>query len=100
MTKLCLTLMFRPTVEEKLIDLLLSGPSDHLFSSFSTAVHGLDTASLGATERVLGRAEASQIQILLQEDELEPLLNRLRQELPGAKLRYWATPVLLEGEIT
>ena len=65
MVELCLTLLCPPALEEKLLDLLLLAPEAAVFTSAPTAAHGLAFGRLSATEQVLGRALATQIQVLL-----------------------------------
>ena len=50
-------------------------------------------------EQVMGRSACVQVQILLAEQDLHALLLRLRGDFRGTGLRYWASPLVLEGEI-
>jgi hypothetical protein len=100
MSELCLTILCPSAVEEKLLDLLLLSPSVAVFTSASTAAHGLATGSLSQTEQVLGRAFAIQVQVVIPDAERQALLGRLQAQFAGAGLRYWITPVVEIGEIT
>lgn len=97
MSKFCLTLLCAPAVEEKLLDLLLDATGS--FTSVPAFSHGLSHGSLSNEELVMGRSASAQFQLLVTEDEMAALLQRLREELRGAGLRYWATAVAAEGEI-
>ena len=50
-------------------------------------------------EQVLGRSDAVQVQILVTQEEMNQLLERLREEFRGTGLRYWASALAAEGEI-
>ena len=99
MSDCCLTLLCPPGLEEKLLDLLLMSPDAAVFTSAPTAAHGLAFGSLSATEQVLGRALATQVQILLAEEDKESVLSSIRQTFAGAGLRYWVSPISEKGEV-
>ena len=99
MVELCLTLLCPPALEEKLLDLLLLAPEAAVFTSAPTAAHGLAFGRLSATEQVLGRALATQIQVLLGAGDKAAILAAIQQEFAGAGLRFWVTPVTEAGEI-
>jgi len=98
MSELCLTLICPPTLEEKLLDMLLVDPCVQIFTSTATAAHGASAEQLSAAEQVLGRALASQIQVLITIADKDALLARLHHEFAGAGLRYWLSPILEHGE--
>ena len=99
MSELCLTLLCPPAVEEKLLDLLLMSPNVVVFTSTPAAIHGLAVGTLGRTEQVLGRALATQIQVILAVADKSALLEDIHRKFAGAGLRYWVTPVIEAGEI-
>lgn len=99
MSELCLTLICPPAVEEKLLDLLLLSPNATVFTSTATAAHGLAHEYLDQTERVLGRARATEIQVIFAAADKSALLEAIRQQFAGAGLRYWVTTVVEAGEI-
>ena len=99
MSVLCLTLLCPPAVEEKLLDLLLMSPNATVFTSTSTAAHGLPAGSFNQTEKVLGRAFATQVQVILADTDKAAVLEQLQQQFAGAGLRYWTTTVVEAGEI-
>ena len=99
MSELCLTLLCPLAVEEKLLDLLLMSPSATVFTSSTTATHGLDHENLDQMEQVLGRALATQVQVIIGAADKGALLDAIRQQFAGAGLRYWVTPVVEAGEI-
>jgi hypothetical protein len=99
MSELCLTLVCPPAVEEKLLDLLLVLPNTPVFTSTPTAAHGLVHEALDQTEQVLGRARATEVQVIFAAADKAALLEALRQQFAGAGLRYWVTTVVEAGEI-
>ena len=98
MADYCLTLICPPTVEEKLLDLLLANAGGELFTSTPTYSHGVAQNRLSATEQVMARSRAAQINVLLSTDELGRLRELLQQEFTGTGVRYWATPLAFDGE--
>ena len=99
MSEVCLTLLCPPAVEEKLLDLLLLSPNTAVFTSTRTAAHGLAFGSLNQTEQVLGRAFATQVQVVISDTDTAALLGAIHEQFAGAGLRYWITPVSEAGEI-
>lgn len=99
MADFCLTLICPPTVEEKLLDVLLANAGSEVFTSTPTHSHGSGQQRLSATEQVMGRSRAVQVQILLTATELAQMLTRLRADFAGAGLRYWVCPLSAEGEV-
>ncbi len=99
MSELCLTLLCPPAIEERMLDLLLMLPGRTVFTSTATAAHGLANDNLDQTEQVLGRARATQVQMILAATDKAALLEALRREFAGAGLRYWVTTVVETGEI-
>lgn len=99
MTDICLTLLCPPAVEEKLLDTLLMLSQALVFTSTPTAAHGLAMGGLSQAEQVMGRAEATEVQVIFPAGDKEPLLDALRSQMAGAGLRYWLTPVVEAGVI-
>lgn len=99
MSDLCLTLLCPPEIEEKLLDLLLMSPDPIVFTSVPIAAHGLTGRQLSQTEQVLGRAYATEIQVIISANNMSGFLDSIRLQFVGAGLRYWATTVVEAGEI-
>ena len=99
MSRFCLVLLGAPSLEEKLLDVLLDAVGDEVFTSIPTFSHGTSHGRLSSVEQVMGRSAAVQIQILVTEQEMPDLVQRLREEFRGTGLRYWASPLALDGEI-
>jgi hypothetical protein len=99
MSDCCLTLLCPPMLEEKLLDLLLMAPDAIIFTSARTAAHGVEFGRLSATEQVLGRALATQVQVLLSAEHKDAILSTIRREFAGVGLRYWVSPITEKGEL-
>lgn len=99
MSRFCLVLLGPPSLEEKLLDVVLDAVGDEIFTSIPTFSHGTSHGRLSSVEQVMGRSAAVQIQILVTEKEMADLLQRLREEFRGTGLRYWASALAAEGEV-
>ncbi|MHB1174760.1 MAG: DUF3240 family protein [Sulfuriferula sp.] len=99
MSELCLTLLCPPEAEERLLDLLLMLPNTTVFTSTPTAAHGLTHENMDQTEQVLGRARATEVEVIFAVADKAALLEAIRQQFAGAGLRYWVTTVVEAGEI-
>jgi hypothetical protein len=97
MAEYCLTLICPPTVEEKLLDTLLAHAGSEVFTSTPTFSHGTAPARLSATEQVMGRSRAMQVNVILGTDALAQLRELLQREFAGTGLRWWATAITAEG---
>lgn len=100
MADYCLSLICPPTVEEKLLDVLLANAGSEVFTSTPTYSHGTAQGRLTATEQVMGRSRAVQVNVLLTEEELARLRELLQQEFAGTGVRYWASPLAFDGEFS
>jgi hypothetical protein len=99
MHEYCLNLICPPAVEEKLLDALLESNGGEIFTSVQIDSHGAAHGRLSTQEQVMGRSRAMQIQVLLSEASLTQLLERVQRDFAGTGIRYWASPVTVEGEI-
>ena len=97
MTRLLITGFW---TRELWFDLLLLLPAAAVFTSAPTAAHGLAFGGLNPTEQVLGRAFATQVQVIIPLADKPALLGSIRAQFAGAGLRYWITPVIEAGEVT
>lgn len=99
MSELCLTLLCPCSLEENLLDALLVSPEITIFTSTQSAVHGMTPGNLSMSEQVLGRALATQVQVLIKLEDKEAVLASIRSQFAGIGLRYWITPIIETGEI-
>ena len=100
MADCCLTLICPSAIEEKLLDTLLATAGNEVFTSTPTHSHGSGQQRLSATEQVMGRSRAMQVNVLLTNDELGQLRQLLQRDFAGTGVRYWATPLAFDGEFT
>lgn len=100
MTRVCLSLLCTPELEEKVIDHLLALRDDITFTQMNGASHGVHHAQqLSAEEAVLGRAASVLFQVLLDHAEALSLITYCREQFTGSGIRYWSSPVSDEGEL-
>jgi hypothetical protein len=99
MSKQCLTLVCPLGTEEALLDALLEESASEVFTSVPVYSHSAAHTSLSAQEQVMGRSRSLQLQVLVDEGNLVALLERIRADFSGVGIRFWATPVAIDGEI-
>ncbi len=93
------TINVPPLLEEAVVDCLLAIESADGFSSLPVSAHGSDHQTLSLAEQVAGRQKQVRFQMYLPENQLEVLIERLKQEFSGAGIHYWVMPVLQSGSI-
>lgn len=94
-----ITLNAPTSLEEAIVDCLLTFESEHGFSSFPVYAHDHRNEGLSLAEQVSGRQKKLRFQMYVGETVLADLLARLRQEFSGAGIRYWVMPVVDNGTI-
>jgi Protein of unknown function (DUF3240) len=100
MNKDCLVIINAPSsLEEMLVDCLLTLESEHGFNSFPVNVHHHENKGLSLAEQVSGRQKQICFQIHIDEDGARLLLKRLQEEFSGAGIQYWVVPMLESTEI-
>ncbi|MDD1611675.1 MAG: DUF3240 family protein [Methylococcaceae bacterium] len=93
------TLNVPTSLEEVIVDCLLTFESEHGFSSFPVYSHDHRNEGLSLAEQVSGRQKRLRFQMYVEEEVLSALLARLREEFSGAGIRYWVMPVIDNGLI-
>ena len=86
-------------LEEVIVDCLLTFESEHGFSSYPVYAHDHRNEGLSLAEQVAGRQKRLRFQMYVDENALQSLLDRLRNEFSGAGIRYWVLPVVDNGII-
>ncbi|MDD5272094.1 MAG: DUF3240 family protein [Methylovulum sp.] len=94
-----LTLNVPPSLEESVVDSLLTLESEHGFSSFPINAHHHENKGLSLAEQVSGRQKKIRFQMYINAEGLAELLTRLKQDFAGAGVHYWVLPVIERGEI-
>jgi hypothetical protein len=93
------TLNVPTSLEEAIVDCLLTFESEHGFSSFPVYAHDHRNEGLSLAEQVSGRQKRLRFQMYVEEAVLSALLEQLRQDFSGAGIRYWVLPVVDNGII-
>jgi hypothetical protein len=93
------TLNVPPSLEESIVDCLLTLESEHGFSSFPVNSHDHRNEGLSLTEQVTGRQKKIRFQMYVPEQGLAALLAQLRAEFSGSGIKYWVLPVIENGVI-
>lgn len=87
------------SLEEAMVDCLLTLESEHGFSSFPVNAHHHAYKGLSLAEQVTGRQRQTCFQVHIDEDGAKKLLERLQEDFSGAGLRYWVLPVVESGKV-
>lgn len=88
-----------PSLEDAMVDCLLTFEYDHGFSSFPVRTHDHKNQGLTLTEQVTGQQRKIRFQLLLQKDDLDNLLNSIKSKFSHAGIHYWVLPVVERGII-
>ncbi len=100
MTNFCLlTLISAPSMEETLIDWLLTQEDISGFSSVEIYGHGSRSTHLSLLEQVTGRQKRIQFLIHTQIETAQQLITELQQRYPNTGLHYMMTPIMDAGQI-
>ena len=99
MPEFCLVVSCPISAEEGLLDVLLDAVGDSSFTSVPAFSHGAAQRGQSPADQVMGRSASVQMQILLTEQGLKDLLQRLRDEFRGAGLRWWVSLLATQGWI-
>jgi hypothetical protein len=93
------TINVPPSLEEALVDALLTLEEELGFSSFTVNAHHHENKGLSLAEQVTGRQKRLRFQMYVDENDLETLVNHLKQEFSGSGIQYWVLPVIFSGVI-
>jgi hypothetical protein len=94
-----LTINIPPSLEEALVDCLLTLENAHSFTSLPISAHEHDAHGLSTAEQVLGRQKKLCFQLYVEKTRLAALLSHLKADFSGSGLEYWITPVTEHGKI-
>jgi len=93
-----LTINAPPTLEDAVVDCLLTVENAHGFSSFPINTHDRLHIGLSLAEQVSGRQKKICFQIYVHKANIAGLLTRLRDEFSGSGIHYWVTRVIEHGQ--
>ena len=88
-----------PSLEEAIVDCLLTFESEDGFSSFPVSAHDHKNEALSIAEQVSGRQQKIRFQMYVPQQELRALLDRLKTNFAGTGIQYWVLPVLEKGSL-
>ena len=94
-----ITLNVPPTLEEAIVDCLLTFEAEHGFSSFPVSAHDHKNEGLSLAEQVTGRQRKIRFQMYVAKQDLSALVNRLKEDFSGSGIHYWVLPVIENGMI-
>lgn len=94
-----ITLNVSPSLEEAIVDCLLTFESEHGFSSLPVSAHDHRNEGLSLAEQVTGRQRKIRFQMYIDRDDLSALLEKLKADFSGAGIHYWVMPVIENGVI-
>ncbi len=93
------TLNVPTTLEEAIVDCLLSFESEHGFSSLPVNAHDHKNQGLSLAEQVTGRQKKIRFQMYISKQDLTLLLEQLKTGFTGSGIHYWVLPVVDKGYI-
>lgn len=99
-TRCQLNLVVPLSLEEAIIDILLDESAHQQgFLSQRLDSHG-PHSSMDPLEQVRGRTAHIGLQILMDQDMVQPLLTRIQTDIPNPDIRWWTTPILASGDMS
>lgn len=93
------TINVHPSLEEAMVDCLLTFEYEDGFSSFPVNAHDHRNEGLSLAEQVSGRQRKIRFQMYVPQEDVQLLLDRLKSEFPGSGIHYWVLPVIDSGYI-
>ena len=91
------TLNVPPSLEEPIVDCLLTFETEHGFSSLPVSAHDHRNQNLSIAEQVSGRQDKIRFQMYIPEQALSELLDKLKNDFSGSGIHYWVMPVIKSG---
>lgn len=93
------TINVSSSLEESMVDCLLTFETAQGFSSFPVNAHDHRNQGLSIAEQVSGRQRKMRFQMFIDKAHLPQLLSKIKTEFAGTGLHYWVMPVLEHGEL-
>lgn len=91
------TIIISPSLEETLVDWLLSHEGNYGFTSFPVSGHSIRHGHLSLEEQVAGRQKQVRFEMHVRGDDVAGLLTGLKTDFTGTGLHYWVAPILESG---
>jgi hypothetical protein len=93
------TINIPTSLEEAMVDCLLSFENYQGFSSFPVAAYNHRNQGLSLAEQVYGRQRKIGFQMYADKKTIAALLTQLKADFSGTGLQYWVAPIIERGEI-
>ncbi len=87
-----------PDLEEDVVDLLLASREIPGFQSYPIRGHG-QVGAMTIAEQVEGRRNRVQFEVVLDEELLPALLQKIKKALPIRDGIYWVMPISASGHL-
>jgi len=97
--KKLLVLTLKPSMNEEMVDWLISQPFEAGFTSFMVNGHSSQMINLSIAEQVSGMQKKTRFQVVIPDSELAVFLEKLKQAFKNSGIHYWIQPVIDEGRI-
>ncbi|MGE0483887.1 MAG: DUF3240 family protein [Gammaproteobacteria bacterium] len=95
-----LTLLYPPTIEARLVEVLLEHtPELPGFTTLAAEGHGTDFAHASVRELVRGRVRRGMLLMVLPAERVGEVLAGLRAQLSNPEIVYWSEPVTAFGHL-
>jgi lipid-binding SYLF domain-containing protein len=94
-----LTLHISPSLEEAVVDCLLTLDNPQGFSFYPINAQNQNTEGLSIDEQVSGRRRKISFQMYADKKNIAVVLNQLKADFSGSGMQYWVSPVVERGEI-
>ena len=94
-----LTLVFPPSIEEALLETLITAPQAPGFTLMHAQGHGSDFPHASTAEQVRGSIDRRIVWIVLDSAVLQPLIETIRERVRSQDVVWWTEPVLERGRL-
>ena len=88
-----------PSLEETIVDCLLSFENEQGFSSQVINAHDHKNEGLSIAEQVSGKQKKIRFQIFLAKSDIQSLISQLTTDFQGAGIHYWVQAIFDKGII-
>lgn len=88
-----------PSLEDHVLDWLVSRPEGSGFTSMPVSGYGGDPKELSIAEQVAGRQQRIQFEVLMSSTLVDKFLEDAGRALGNTAIRYWVLPILAAGHL-
>ncbi len=94
-----LSLVVSPMIEDAIVDFLLAHEAVDGFTSYPVNGHGVSAHAMTPAEQVSGRQRQVEFKTYLGRDEVDGLMEGLKEDFSGSGIHYWVVPIVAVGRI-